>query len=477
MLAAHAASFPGLGQIGSGNSLLCRGFRLPGIVIHHQFESLAAPVTSVISLVSQPLYDTAASFQLGRPDDMNRPEADIFDWYLTEACVADASSLTRRPLRLGPFASEDECRAVLDNIPQVPRFRKSSFELRRMRKRRDQRLQKAYDVLLDRGVDSASLHARTMDVSRSGARLGRLVTKLNLGEIVSLHYGGQMAPFQVVWVGSGATEAQAGLECLTPEVNLWGVDWPQVDGEEALLRQIDLARHVQNRLLPHVTPALLTMDYSGSCVQAQSVGGDYYDFLDMGTGEVGFVVADVSGKGMAAALLMANLQGSLQAQFAHFQGDFPRSLASVNTHLCECTPSESYVTAFVGCYSDETRTLRYVNCGHNPPLLLRRRGAVERLPATATVLGLFSDWACTVGNTATIEPGDILSMHTDGVTEARGKGGEEFGEARLVHTLREHQELNAGELLGQVEQAVAEFQVGEQHDDATVVIARSCPLQ
>jgi hypothetical protein len=408
---------------------------------------------------------------------MNRPAADIFDWYLTEACVADASSLTRRPLRLGPFASEDECRAVLDNIPQVPRFRKSSFELRRMRKRRDQRLQKAYDVLLDRGTDGARIRARTVDVSRSGVRLRKLIPKLNLGEIVSLHYGGLTAPFQVVWVGSGVTEAQAGLECLTPEVNLWSLDWPQADGEEALLRQIDLARHVQNRLLPHATPALRTLDYSGSCVQAQSVGGDYYDFLDMGPGEVGFVVADVSGKGMAAALLMANLQGSLQAQFAHFRGDFPGLLASVNTHLFECTSSESYATAFLGCYSDVTRTMRYVNCGHNPPILLRHRGVVERLQATATVLGLFRDWTCTVGNTAAIEPGDILSMHTDGVTEARGNEGEEFGEARLAHTLREHHELNAAELLRKVEQVVAEFQVGEQHDDATVVIARSCPLR
>ncbi len=215
-----------------------------------------------------------------------------------------------------------------------------------------------------------------------------------------------------------------------------------------------------------------TLDYSGHCTQARTVGGDYYDFLPMAPGEVGFVLADVSGKGIAAALLMANLHGSLQAQCALGSRDLPRLLASVNCHLHKHTEIERYVTVFFGCYNDLTRKLRYVNCGHNPPLLLRREGAIERLDATATVLGLFHEWEGSVVETQ-LEPGDIVSMYTDGITEARGKNGEEFGEARLLSALRQNHNLEAASLLGKVEQIVEEFRLGEQHDDLTMIIARS----
>jgi serine phosphatase RsbU (regulator of sigma subunit) len=136
------------------------------------------------------------------------------------------------------------------------------------------------------------------------------------------------------------------------------------------------------------------------------------------------------------------------------------------------TEIERYVTVFFGCYDDQTRKLRYVNCGHNPPLLLRREGAIERLDATATVLGLFHEWEGSVGETK-IEPGDIVSMYTDGITEARGENGEEFGEARLLSALRENHDLEAASLLGKVEQLVEEFRSGERHDDLTMIIARS----
>ncbi len=144
----------------------------------------------------------------------------------------------------------------------------------------------------------------------------------------------------------------------------------------------------------------MTLDYAGNCTQARAIGGDYYDFLDMGPGEVGFVLADVAGKGIAAALLMANLEGSLHSQYSSQQRtgskDIPQLLTSVNRHFYQHTAKDRYATLFFGRYSDATRTLHYVNCGHNPPMLLRKAGAVERLDATATVLGLFSDWQCSV---------------------------------------------------------------------------------
>jgi serine phosphatase RsbU (regulator of sigma subunit) len=187
-------------------------------------------------------------------------------------------------------------------------------------------------------------------------------------------------------------------------------------------------------------------------------------------------LADVAGKGIAAALLMASLQGSLHSQYnsLHSAGskDISQLLASVNRHFYKHTAEDRYATLFFGRYNDATRTLHYVNCGHNPPILLRKGGEVERLSATATVLGLFSDWDCSVAE-ARLETGDVLSLYTDGITETTGHSGEEFGEARVLDTLRRNQNLEAADILQNVEIAAQAFRLGEQEDDLTLVIARA----
>ena len=404
---------------------------------------------------------------------MTQQVSDIFGWYIIESARSGLSPLAHREARLGPFTTEDECRAFLGSVKQLPRFSNSIFEIRKRRERRDKRLKVEYPVRLCKSGTDQTLHlARTIDVSVSGACLGGLKAKVNIGEVFSLHCADRKAPFQVVWVGSGATEGQAGVECLAPRANIWKLDLSEQSEDELLLREVDRARAVQSKLLPQEMPPLRTLDYSGHCVQARTVGGDYYDFLPMAAGEVGFVLADVSGKGLAAALLMANLQGSLQAQCASGFRDLPQLLASVNRHLYKHTDSERYATIFFGCYSDHTRTLRYVNCGHCPPLLLRHAGAVERLDATGMAIGLFHEWESSVAE-AQIESGDIVIMYTDGITEAPGNNGEEFGEARLLSALRKNHNLGAASLLQKVEQVVEEFRLGEQHDDVTMVIARS----
>jgi sigma-B regulation protein RsbU (phosphoserine phosphatase) len=183
----------------------------------------------------------------------------------------------------------------------------------------------------------------------------------------------------------------------------------------------------------------------------------------MGAGEVGFVLADVAGKGIAAALLMASLQGSLYSQYSsqHSTGskDIPQLLASVNRHFYSHSAKDRYATLFFGRYSDATRTLHYVNCGHNPPMLLRKGGAVERLSATASVLGLFSDWECSVAE-ARLETGDVLSIYTDGIKETTGHSGEEFGEARLLETLRKNPDLEASDILRKRGERCEAIQVG-----------------
>jgi serine phosphatase RsbU (regulator of sigma subunit) len=296
---------------------------------------------------------------------------------------------------------------------------------------------------------------------------------MKLGEVLHIRCGDREAPFQVVWASSpgAAADGQAGVECLTPEVNIWGLDPSQQTDEELAPNDIAVASAVQTRLLPQELIQLKTLDYGGLCIQSRTVGGDYYDFIDMGSGSVGLVLADVAGKGVAAALLMASLQGSLCSETSIGPQDLPQVLASMNRHFYEHTETHRYATLFFACYDDATQKLRYVNCGHNPPLLLHK-GGVDRLTATATVLGLFGDWECSVAE-AQMKTGDILCIYTDGVTEATDKNGTEFGETGLLEVLRASRNLEAGSILQKVAQAAEQFRSGEQEDDLTMVIARA----
>ena len=227
---------------------------------------------------------------------------------------------------------------------------------------------------------------------------------------------------------------------------------------------------MQSKLLPQRTPALTTLDYAAICVQARAVGGDYYDYLDLGLKHVALVVADISGKGISAALLMANLQAGLRSQSAILVQDLPQSLRFVNRLFYECTEPGSYATLFLGIYDDATRRLCYVNCGHNPALLLRGE-VTERLVANVTVLGLFEEWECVVAET-TLAPGDILALYTDGVVEARNANQKEFGEDGLVRTLSQNRHLDAPSLVETVVATVQQFTAGEQSDDLTLLVAR-----
>jgi hypothetical protein len=237
-----------------------------------------------------------------------------------------------------------------------------------------------------------------VDISSRGARLSNSSDRVRLGEVLDIRYGQREAIFRLVWIGppGAPTVGNVGLECLSPETNRWDLDLSSRTDDEPLMQEIVVAHNVQRQLFPRRKPPLPTLNYSGKCVQARTVGGDYYDFLEMGRGRVGFVLADVVGKGVAAALPMANLQGSLHNRAEASPSDLPDILAAVNRHLYEHTEANRYATVFFGCYDDDARRLAYVNCGHIPPLLLRECGTVKRLDATGTVVGLFGNWDCSV---------------------------------------------------------------------------------
>ena len=243
------------------------------------------------------------------------------------------------------------------------------------------------------------------------------------------------------------------------------------EAERRAARELEIAKEVQARLFPQKRLTVESLEYAGLCLQARQVGGDYYDFIDLGPQRLGLVVGDVVGKGIAAALLMANLQANLRSQCAVAQDQPQNMLRAVNRLFCENTPDGGFATLFFAEYDERSRRLRYVNCGHLCALLLRRDGEVDRLDATATVLGLFQDWDCQTGE-RTLRQGDTIALYTDGITEAFNEADEEFGEERLVAALQHNLDLSCGDLLDAVVEEVRRHSPSEQRDDITMIVAR-----
>jgi sigma-B regulation protein RsbU (phosphoserine phosphatase) len=245
----------------------------------------------------------------------------------------------------------------------------------------------------------------------------------------------------------------------------------QADSERRRKSELEIAANVQQKLFPHNLRRMETVDYAGQCVAAREVGGDYYDFLEVAEHTLGFVLADVSGKGVPAALLMANLQACFRNQAPGALLRPAEALVSVNRHFFASTAAERFATVFFGIYDDRTHRLRYVNCGHCAPLLLRASGEIERLYPTATMLGAFAKWNCAEAETE-LRRGDCLAIYSDGVTEAGSEAGEEFGEERLESAMRAQKWSTAGALVQALVDTASEFSGGSREDDVTVVALR-----
>ncbi len=245
--------------------------------------------------------------------------------------------------------------------------------------------------------------------------------------------------------------------------------------------ELDIAREVQRRLFPQSVPRVPGLDLYGVCKAAQSVSGDYYDFLKIDENRVGVVLGDVSGKGISAALLMAAIQSALRAQFydgfADCQGSSlgQSSTAQVvdrlNRQLYANTPQEKYVTFFFAIYDARTRNLSYTNAGHLPPILFRD-GKVDFLRTGGTVVGLFPAMKYEVGEIQ-LAPNDLILAYTDGITEPENTFGEEFGEARLLDVTKRMLNVSPEVLAEAIYRSVDEWTGSpELQDDMTVVLAR-----
>jgi sigma-B regulation protein RsbU (phosphoserine phosphatase) len=266
--------------------------------------------------------------------------------------------------------------------------------------------------------------------------------------------------------------AQTGLAL--ENANLLQTVADEVAKRERLNREVEIAREVQERLFPQKLPVIAGLDYAGHCRPALGVGGDYYDFLALPRGNLGIAIGDVSGKGIAAALMMASLQASLRSEATRAPENLAAAVANINRLVYEASASNRYATFFYGQYDPAQGKFDFVNAGHNPPMLFRLAdgGTVTRLEPGGTVIGLIED-AHYLQGSVRIRPGDVLVAFTDGISEAMNLADEEWGEDSLIDAIRGCNAKTAQELLECIFAASTQFAgAAPQHDDMTLVVMR-----
>ena len=254
----------------------------------------------------------------------------------------------------------------------------------------------------------------------------------------------------------------------------------EVSEKKRLEQELEIAREVQATLFPKQLPHPRGMAIFGGCEAARTVSGDYYDFIVEDEARLHIVIGDISGKGISAALLMANLHAAMRGQLLSVKSadaaDIEKSLAAVMTQLNQQiylnSPPEKYATLFAGRFDAESRRFSYSNAGHLAPILLNG-SELTRLEATGTVLGLFPDQAYEA-RSVDLRSGMLLAVFTDGVTEAVNGDDEEYGEERLIETLREYQSHEPDAIYRQVVARVRQWQGDlKQHDDITLIVAKA----
>jgi sigma-B regulation protein RsbU (phosphoserine phosphatase) len=243
------------------------------------------------------------------------------------------------------------------------------------------------------------------------------------------------------------------------------------EAERAMAKEMEQAALIQARLLPGASPVVAGMDIAGKTAACRTVGGDYYDFLKFPDGRIGLLVGDVAGKGMPASLMMSSLQACVHVVFDDGD-DLAQKITRLNKATCRNCPDNRFITFFMTVVDPATGELVFTNAGHNPPLLVRASGGFEELKGGGMILGILP-MAKYQESRAAFEPGDILVMFSDGVTEAANPRGEEFGEQRLAELVASLHGRPSAEIVEAVHAAVAAYTEGAPAaDDITVVVAR-----
>ncbi len=254
--------------------------------------------------------------------------------------------------------------------------------------------------------------------------------------------------------------------------------------KERMQAELEIARQVQEQLLPKVVPSLKTLRLTAVCEPARMVSGDYYDYLCLPDGRLAMAIGDVAGKGISAALLMATIQAAMRMELRTsramaapsgltemIQLPTSRLVSDLNQQLHATTAPEKFATFFFSLYNENTGELRYTNAGHLPPLLVRK-GSAFPLEVSGTVVGAFPSVEYEE-NRLQMESGDLLLCYTDGITEPENEYGEEFGEARLIDLITKNAERDDARIVSMVLEAVHQWtSAPEQPDDMTLLLAR-----
>lgn len=232
------------------------------------------------------------------------------------------------------------------------------------------------------------------------------------------------------------------------------------------------ACEVQRRFLERPDPAATdTLTYSARCRQLRELGGDCYDFVPLRHHRLALAVADASGKGLAAALMISNVQSSVRTAAAFAGNDAAAVVAGVNRQLHAASLADRYATLFYGVFDGTTRTLRYVNAGHNPPVVIRRDGSLDWLEAGGLPVGIFPDSTYEQG-AVQLHAGDLIVAYTDGLVEAVNPAGDQWGVDGLLMAAKKSSAHCADDVVDAIFAAMDEFSRGSQSDDATVVAVR-----
>lgn len=213
------------------------------------------------------------------------------------------------------------------------------------------------------------------------------------------------------------------------------------------------------------------LSYSARCRQVRALGGDCYDFFLVGRNRLALAIGDASGKGLAAALMISNVQSSLRTASAFSADDLAGAIGAVNRQVHASCAADRYATLFYGVFDEATRTLRYVNAGHNPPFVIHQDGSIERLEASGAPVGIFTDSTYEEGFTQ-LRSGDLVVAYTDGIVEAMNAAGEEWGTEGLLDAVTDVENQSPNEAVEAIFASLDKFSCGHQADDATVAVLR-----
>lgn len=243
--------------------------------------------------------------------------------------------------------------------------------------------------------------------------------------------------------------------------------------QERVKKELELAAEMQAILLPGSLPKNSSFEVSAFYRAHQQVGGDYYDFLELNENEVMFCMADVSGKGVSAAFLMANFQAYLRSIFAYRNVDIVEIVRELNNRVMQTAMGEKYITLFLAVYRKSTRMLSYVNCGHNPPVLADRNGYTHQLKHGTIGLGMFEELPKIVDGEIKIEPGSVIVCFTDGLVETENTKSQDFGTERLEKLMLTYFNDSVSDLNEIIIQSLNDFKGdAPYHDDLAILSCR-----